>query len=79
MLLRAGDSACTDCTRYGAISVPLFAIAAASMASCIGVTSSLSWPIADSARSEGSDSAGYRLATTGSGTDSGEFQPNRFA
>src|SRR6266567_3964429 len=45
-------------------------MAAASMASCIGVTWSSSWPIAESARREGSGSLGYVLADTGSGIGS---------
>ena len=45
-------------TRYGLISVPPLAMAAANMASCSGVTVSLNWPIAESAVSDRSLSGG---------------------
>src|SRR6266516_2447391 len=44
--------------RYGRSSVPLLAMAAASMASCSGVTVSLNWPMAESAVCAGSVSSG---------------------
>src|SRR3981081_1877639 len=75
IVLRSG--AWTDCTRYGFISVPWLAIAAASMASCSGVTSSLSWPIAVYAVSDLSVTRGMTLGETGIGIVRVElFQPN---
>src|SRR5487761_975501 len=41
--------ATTDWTRYGDISLPPLAIAAENIASCIAVTVSLNWPMAENA------------------------------
>src|SRR5579875_35186 len=39
----------TDCTRYGVISLPPFAIAALTIAICSGVARTSNWPMADCA------------------------------
>src|SRR6266568_5515614 len=78
MVVKSG--ACTCCTRYGGISLPWLAIAAASMASCRGVTSSSSWPIAVYAVSDLSVISGTTLGETFSGIVRFEsFQPNLVA
>src|SRR5580693_6763856 len=46
-LTTARSDAVTCWIRYGFISVPLLAIAAANIASCSGVTVSLNWPMAE--------------------------------
>src|SRR5215468_27791 len=53
--------------------VPPLAIAAATIASCSGVSVSLNWPIDDNAICAGSVRAGYALALTGSGIVSFEL------
>src|ERR1700733_8352386 len=77
-VVRSG--ACTDCSRYGRISVPLLAIAAASMASCSGVAWSSNCPLELRAGKDLSVTRGTTLAETGIGIVSVEsFQPNLVA
>src|SRR5580658_2854101 len=77
LLIVVRSGACTDSSRYGRISTPLLAIAAASIASCSGVTVSLYCPIAVMPVSDASGTVLRLLGDTGIGiVRLASFQPN---